>query len=140
MKSKTGKGGKSKARKGEESTNQDDFDKEVDDLIRRMREAYELDREANKARKPAIKRLLMAPEVYKTIRKLSIQEEFGQEGIETLAEWIDVMPDGTFPNYNLVKGVLECLDFLPIDSGVKDSKDGVLKILSYYANGFAKMP
>lgn len=36
-------------------------------------------------------------------------------GEEVLAKWLEVMPDGTFPGYNLVKGLLECINSLPID-------------------------
>jgi transcription factor SPN1 len=92
------------------------MDKKVDDLVRKMAEAIDQDRESNRQGKPAIRRLMMANEVYQTLRKSTLQEEFAESGCEVLAEWLDMMPDGTFPSYNLVKGVLECIDSLTIES------------------------
>ena len=47
-------------------------DHQVSDLINRMLRAYEEDREANINGRPAIQRLMMAPEVYSLLRKHSI--------------------------------------------------------------------
>jgi transcription factor SPN1 len=104
-----------------------------------MEDAVDLDRESNKQGKPAIRRLLMANEVYSTLRKLNIQEEFAEKGCDILAEWLDMMPDGTFPSYNLVKGVLECIDTLSIDKQTLENSK-LVKIIQYYAEGIAKVP
>ena len=50
-----------------------------------------------------MRKLLMAKEVYEALRKINIQESFlEQGGGRVLAEWLDMLPDGTFPNFNLV--------------------------------------
>lgn len=44
----------------------------------------------------------MAKEVYETLRKLSIQEKFLElGGCRVLADWLYLLPDGTYPNFNL---------------------------------------
>ena len=82
-----------------------------------MFQAYELDKKANVEGKPAIQKLIMANEVYSSLRKAAVQEEFmtGDRGHEVLAKWLEVMPDGTFPGYNLVKGLMECINSLQVD-------------------------
>lgn len=48
----------------------------VKDLLAQMDEAFNADREANKEKKPAFKRLLLLPKIDKTLRKIMIHEEF----------------------------------------------------------------
>jgi len=58
----------------------------------------------------------MAKEVYENLRKLNVQENFLEMGgCHVLAKWLDVLPDGTFPNFNLVNGLLNCIQTLKID-------------------------
>lgn len=78
-----------------------------------MTQAVQTDRDCNKEGKPAIRRLLLANEVYSTLKKINVQQIFlEQKGCKVLAEWLDLMPDKTFPNINLVEGVLNCIDSL----------------------------
>lgn len=35
-------------------------------------------------------------------------------GCEVLAEWLEQMPDGTFPNITLIEGLLSCINNLNI--------------------------
>ena len=51
-------------------------DKGVDDLIRRMQSAYESDKANNAKGQPAIKKFMMANEVYQELRKKPVQESF----------------------------------------------------------------
>jgi len=58
----------------------------------------------------------MAKEVYENLRKLNVQENFLEMGgCQILVKWLDVLPDGTFPNFNLVNGLLNCIQTLKID-------------------------
>jgi hypothetical protein len=78
-----------------------------------MHEAVVADRLSNQQGKPALKRLMMANEVYSQLKKLGVQQNFlDNKGCQVLADWLDLMPDGTFPNSNLVEGVLNCIDSL----------------------------
>ncbi len=56
-----------------------------------------------------------------------------------LADWIDLMPDGTFPNINLVEGVLNCIDSLQMDTDYLEGTN-LGQVVQYYAEGIAKMP
>ena len=72
----------------------DQNEKEANDiakaLIDRMQEAVDLDREANENRQPALRRLLMANEVYSKLRKNQIQEKFLENGgCRVLSQWLD---------------------------------------------------
>lgn len=52
-------------------------------------------------------------------------------GCQVLADWIDLMPDGTFPNQNFVEGVLQCIDSLQVDAGhLEDSRLG--QVVQHY--------
>lgn len=49
------------------------------------------------------------------------------------------MPDGMFPNINLVEGLLNCIDALRIDIGhLEDSE--LAKSVQYYSEGIANIP
>lgn len=49
------------------------------------------------------------------------------------------MPDGTFPNINLVEGVLNCIDSLQISPDDLEETN-LEEIVQYYAKGITKMP
>jgi hypothetical protein len=34
-----------------------------------------------------------------------------------MAEWLDLLPDDTYPNHTLALGLLNCIDSLRIDAG-----------------------
>lgn len=108
--SKGGRGG----RVGESVEGDNDADRVATDLIERMYKAYDNDRQANVEGRPAIQKLILSQEVYALLRKSTVQEEFitGDRGHDVLAKWLEVMPDGTFPSVNLVKGLLECINSL----------------------------
>jgi hypothetical protein len=44
-----------------------------------------------------------------------------------LAKWIDIMPDETFPNVNLVESILSCIDNLQMED-IEQNKELVTKI------------
>jgi hypothetical protein len=49
------------------------------------------------------------------------------------------MPDGTYPSYNLVKGVLECIDTLSLDTKSLESSN-LYTIIQKYADGKTGVP
>ena len=83
----------------------------------------------------------MSSNVYSLLRKSTVQEEFitGDRGHDVLAKWLEVMPDGTFPSYNLVKGLLECINSLQIDESHLENSE-LIDAVNYYAEGIAKVP
>lgn len=94
-----------------------------------MSEAYEEDRKSIELKKPALNKLFLSKRVFEELKKKSFADDFVESnGLDILAAWIDILPGGIFPNYNLVEGVLNCLDKLKIDSeSIKAS--GIIPIL-----------
>ena len=78
--------------------------------------------------------------MYAALKKQTLQQIFlDEKGCEDLADWIDMMPDGTFPNINLVEGVLNCIDGLTIETDhLEQTKLGM--VLQIYAEDMAGMP
>lgn len=105
-----------------------------------MQDAVIADRASNVKGQPALKRLILANTVYSELKKKTIQESFlDKGGCQVLSEWIDIMPDSTFPNINLVEGVLHCIDSLQLDTEhLEQSKLGT--VVQYYAEGLANIP
>lgn len=80
----------------------ENYSNDAQNLIDRMHMADILDKEAFSQKKPALRKLLMANEVYESLRKINVQERFLElGGCRVLADWLDMLPDGTFPNFNL---------------------------------------
>lgn len=91
---------KSKKRRGEDDLKEHALiESTVKDLLAHMDEAFNADREANKEKKPAFKRLSLLEKIDKTLRKIMIHEEFlHMQGCLHLYNWLLQMPDGTYPN------------------------------------------
>jgi hypothetical protein len=68
---KKAKVSKKKKKDGADETDNKE-DSIVSDLMNRMRDAVEMDHEANANQKPALHRLMIASEVYNSLRKLPI--------------------------------------------------------------------
>lgn len=63
---------KSKSGKRKEDLSNEAIEYNVDGLMKNMQAAVDADRESNKQGRPALKRLIMANEVYSSLRKLVI--------------------------------------------------------------------
>ena len=50
-----------------------------------------------------------------------------------------MMPDGTFPNVNIVQDMLQCIDSLSVET-IQLEESNLGKIIQYYAEGFANIP
>mmetsp|Transcript_8627 Transcript_8627/g.14593 ORF Transcript_8627/g.14593 Transcript_8627/m.14593 type:complete len:95 (+) Transcript_8627:436-720(+) len=88
-----------------------------------MEDALIEDRESNRNKKMAIKRLLMLEQIDSFLRKYSVHETFlDKDGCQSLAEWLDLLPDNTFPNTKIVMCIMKCIDRLPItDDNLRES-------------------
>jgi len=60
-------------------------------------------------------------------------------GAKILASWLDILPDGTHPNFNLVNGMLNCIATLQIDSNQLE-ESGLDNVVSYYESNDCKNP
>lgn len=58
-------------------------------------------------------------------------------GCDYLAAWIDRMPDGTFPNSQVVEGIMHCLECLPINADNLSDSRCLGRLIKSYANGKA---
>lgn len=82
----------------------------------------------------------MSQEVFKEVKKLNFQDKFLESGgCQVFADWINQMPDGTFPNINLVEGVLKCIDSLRVDIQHLEDSD-IAKVVQCYAENLAGIP
>ena len=101
---------------------QREMEKAVNDMMDSMIEAANLDRVAYNSKQPAIRKLMLSKKLYESLKNLEFQSLFLQKGgCNNLAQWMDTYDDGSFPNINLVMGVLECLDTLNLEEdNIKD--------------------
>ena len=94
---------------------EEELKKSAQTLIREMQDAVERDNEANEKGRPALKKLLLLDHVCQELRRIAIQHFFLESGgCTVLGEWLDVLPDGTYPNLSVVQEMLGCLDSLEI--------------------------
>lgn len=78
----------------------------------------------------------MLDDVCRELRKLSIQERFMDNGgISVLGRWLEPLPDGTFPNINVVKEVLVTINALQINPDNLQDSTNLGRIVKVYANG-----
>ena len=97
-----------------------------------MAAAAEKDKVAFKANRPALNKLLLSKQLQENLKNLEFQEKFLYKGgCDYIAEWLDTMEDGTYPNINLVQGLLECLDRLNISNEILKDSD-ILKVIKQY--------
>ena len=57
-----------------------------------------------------------------------------------LGEWLDVLPDGTYPNLSVVQEMLSLLDNLQIESEYLLAAKRLGRVVKIYANDRANMP
>ena len=104
----------------------------VDQMLDDMAAAAEKDKVAFKANRPALNKLLLSKQLQENLKNLEFQEKFLYKGgCDYIAEWLDTMEDGTYPNINLVQGLLECLDRLNISNEILKDSD-ILKVIKQY--------
>ena len=107
-------------------------------LINKMKQAANLDKISFENKQPCLRKLMMLKEVQEEIRKVNFQESFfDSDGCDVLADWIDVLPDGTFPNFTLVNGILNTLLNLKIESkSLEESR--LVNVVQNYECGASK--
>ena len=105
-----------------------------------MKNAVIEDNDLNSQRKPALRKLMLLDTITKELRRIPIQPDFlDGGGCEALADWLDPLPDGTYPHVKVVSEILQVIDTLDIGSDLlANSKLG--KMIKIYAKNRAKMP
>ena len=80
-----------------------------------MHQAYNEDRKANRLNKPALHKLMALDQVCRELRQLLVQTAFlDSDGCTQLGEWLEELPDGTYPNIAIVQDILNTVNLLPI--------------------------
>ena len=80
-------------------------------------------------------------EIAKELRRLPIQYFFlDYNGCSVLANWLEPLPDGTYPNNRIVSEILQLVDGLQIDAEFLASSKNLGRIVKVYANNQANQP
>jgi hypothetical protein len=88
---------------------------DVTNFLSLMREAILLDEISLKERKPALNKLKMVKKIENFLYNYNYQKFFLEfNGLEVLQEWIKRNKDGTFPVFNQINSILDCLNNLNI--------------------------
>lgn len=109
-----------------------DSDDIIEDMIKRMKEAAEADRELNKQKKPAVKVLCMLPLVKRNLMKVELHPAMIDGGIlSAITEWLAPLPDKSLPHLEVRESLLkQLLEFAQISTeGLKMS--GLGKAVMY---------
>eukprot|EP01098_Paradermamoeba_levis_P009445 TRINITY_DN3935_c0_g1_i1.p1 TRINITY_DN3935_c0_g1~~TRINITY_DN3935_c0_g1_i1.p1 ORF type:complete len:139 (+),score=37.64 TRINITY_DN3935_c0_g1_i1:200-616(+) len=78
--------------------------------------ATEDDALALKNGRPATNKIKLIGEVVETMSKVQYQTYLLERGVlKKLRRWLDPLPDGALPNYNIREGILSVLPKLPIE-------------------------
>ena len=137
----TERGGALRRKKRPTADEEEEHKRQAQELIARMKDADENDREANRNKRPAIKKLIILEEIAKELRRLPIQYFFlDYNGCSVLANWLEPLPDGTYPNNRIVSEILQLVDGLQIDAEFLASSKNLGRIVKVYANNQANQP
>ncbi|XP_077422799.1 uncharacterized protein iws1 [Vanacampus margaritifer] len=91
-----------------------DADDVVSAMITKMNEAAEEDRTLNSAKKPALKKLTLLPQVVMHLKKQDLKDTFIDSGVmSAIKEWISPLPDKSLPALRIREELLRILQELP---------------------------
>ncbi|XP_077468113.1 protein IWS1 homolog [Stigmatopora argus] len=91
-----------------------DADDVVSAMITKMNEAAEEDRTLNSAKKPALKKLTLLPQVVMHLKKQDLKDTFIDSGVmSAIKEWISPLPDKSLPALRIREELLRVLQELP---------------------------
>ncbi|XP_061682577.1 protein IWS1 homolog isoform X6 [Syngnathoides biaculeatus] len=91
-----------------------DADDVVSAMVTKMNEAAEEDRTLNSAKKPALKKLTLLPQVVMHLKKQDLKETFIDSGVmSAIKEWISPLPDKSLPALRIREELLRILQELP---------------------------
>ncbi|XP_035208426.1 protein IWS1 homolog [Stegodyphus dumicola] len=109
-----------------------DSDDLIADIISQMRQAAEEDKELNKQKKTATKKLKILSMVMSQLKKQDLKMAFLEQGVlHVIAEWLAPLPDRSLPHLNIREGMLKQLSDLPSFDQSLLKSSGIGKALMY---------
>lgn len=90
---------------------EEELDLMASTLVDTMNNACEEDRQNNKERRMALRKLEILPEVMDKLSKVNLREKLIQHGVlSVIRKWLEPLPDKTIPNIKIREGMLKILD------------------------------
>ncbi len=125
---------KSNKKKEMEERNRMLIDEQVNKLMDDMDQAAKKDQENKAAGKITFEKLKLLPKIKAELKKNHYHEPFlSKAGCNILALWIQRYPDGTLPCLDVLDGVLDIVDNLPITKKyLHETKDLGTGVMSLY--------
>lgn len=111
------------------------------ELATKMQRAVEEDNANNLKKLPALKKYLLVEEVSRQLRRSAISQVFlDNGGCGLLGQWLEPLPDGTFPNLTVVQEILSTIDLLSIGPDELQTDKNLGRIVKLYARNIPNMP
>ena len=111
------------------------------ELATKMQKAVEEDNANNAKKMPALKKYLLVEEVTRQLRRSAISTMFLENGgCGLLGQWLEPLPDGTFPNLTVVTEILTTIDLLNIGLEELQIDKNLGRIVKLYAKNIPNMP
>ncbi|XP_064970952.1 protein IWS1 homolog 1 isoform X2 [Musa acuminata AAA Group] len=109
----------------------------VEHVMAELEVVTEEDAELNRQNKPAINKLRKLPLLVEALSKKTLQQDFLDHGVlYLLKNWLEPLPDGSFPNMNVRTAILKVLSDFPIDLEQYDRREqlkrsGIGKVIMF---------
>ncbi|XP_065013614.1 protein IWS1 homolog 1-like isoform X1 [Musa acuminata AAA Group] len=109
----------------------------VEHVMAELEVVTEEDAELNRQNKPAINKLRKLPLLVEALSKKTLQQDFLDHGVLSLLKnWLEPLPDGSFPNMNVRTAILKVLSDFPIDLEQCDRREqlkrsGIGKVIMF---------
>ena len=90
--------------------------KQVEEMLTKMHSAIQKDFESNKKGKPCLQKLLLVNDLISSLKIPTFSEIFlNSKGLETINNFITMLPDGTWPLSTVRSKLLKCIYQLPVN-------------------------
>ncbi|CAL9765171.1 unnamed protein product [Musa acuminata subsp. burmannicoides] len=109
----------------------------VEHVMAELEVVSEEDAELNRQNKPAINKLRKLPLLVEVLSRKTLQQDFLDHGVLSLLKnWLEPLPDGSFPNMNVRTAILKVLSDFPIDLEQCDRREqlkrsGIGKVIMF---------